>query len=193
MAATPSAVLETPACRNLRRAYMEICDEVIGDVKQHFLNEGVDESVLQQLKALWLENLSRENTLVDDGPLAGAAPEALPEGMELGLRESALGQTDGVDMLAEAQAMLPEGIRIVADARLPQQDGPGSQDDNDDDADDAEDDSDDEDEDTSNVLLCLHEKVGKNRATWRPSLKGGLLTADGKDYAFSSVKGELKW
>lgn len=55
-----------------------------------------------------------------------------------------------------------------------------------------------EDEDGSaphegDVVVALYEKVQRVKNKWKVTLKDGIIAADGKDYLFSKLQGELDW
>eukprot|EP00911_Craspedida_sp_UC1_P002138 UC1_evm1s1645 len=61
----------TEAGMQVRGVYMEIIDEVAIHMRQTFLDEGVDEQVLLDLKRKWAENLEESGALVPrENPLA---------------------------------------------------------------------------------------------------------------------------
>ncbi|KAH3902259.1 related to Transcription initiation factor IIA large subunit [Saccharomycodes ludwigii] len=44
-----------------------------------------------------------------------------------------------------------------------------------------------------NIILCLYDKVGRVRNKWKCTLRDGLASIDGKDYAFQKANGECEW
>ena len=44
--------------------YQQVVDDVIVGVKQHFSDEGLDESVLADLQTLWMQKLKLHSTVV---------------------------------------------------------------------------------------------------------------------------------
>lgn len=83
--------------------YQEVMDDVIVGVKQHFSDEGLDESVLADLQLLWMQKLRMHSTVVGLG--AGAAIKT----------EYRMAPTDGA--------------AIKTEYRLPQTDGAADDDD----------------------------------------------------------------
>lgn len=57
--------------------------------------------------------------------------------------------------------------------------------------------SDSEDEvkgkDTQNYMMCLFDKVTKNKYKWKVNFKQGFLNIGNADYAFSLAQGDLDW
>lgn len=50
-----------------------------------------------------------------------------------------------------------------------------------------------EGEQTRNFMICLYEKVSKNKLKFRTQLKQGFINIGHEDYAFLSGNGDLDW
>jgi len=87
--------------------YQEVMDDVIGGVKQHFSDEGLDESVLADLQQLWMQKLRMHSTVVGHRPSLGA----------------------GAAIKTEYRMAPTNGAAIKTENRLPQTDGAADDDD----------------------------------------------------------------
>jgi len=47
--------------------------------------------------------------------------------------------------------------------------------------------------DTENVVVCQYEKISRSRNRWKVVLKDGVMTLNGRDYAFHKACGEVDW
>jgi len=63
--------------------YQEVMDDVIVGVKQHFSDEGLDESVLADLQLLWMQKLRMHSTVVGLGAGAAIKTEYMLPGLAL--------------------------------------------------------------------------------------------------------------
>lgn len=60
------------------------------------------------------------------------------------------------------------------------------------DLDDETDDADD-DKEADNLLLSLYEKVSRTKNKWKTIFKSGIVSIEGRDYAFNRLLGEFEW
>ncbi|ORY81027.1 transcription factor IIA, alpha/beta subunit [Protomyces lactucae-debilis] len=49
------------------------------------------------------------------------------------------------------------------------------------------------DEGDMQTVLCLYDKVARTKNKWKCVLKDGLVSLNGRDYAFSKANGEFEW
>ena len=47
--------------------------------------------------------------------------------------------------------------------------------------------------DTENVVVCQYEKISRSRNRWKVVLKDGVMSLNGRDYAFHKACGEVDW
>ncbi|CAG8521048.1 4013_t:CDS:2 [Ambispora gerdemannii] len=48
-------------------------------------------------------------------------------------------------------------------------------------------------EETSNIILCLYDKVTRTKNKWKCQLKDGIMSVDGKDYLFHKGNGDFEF
>lgn len=51
----------------------------------------------------------------------------------------------------------------------------------------------DSDNEITDTLLCLYDKVTRKGSKWKVTLRNGIMSIRGRDYAFSKLMGELHW
>lgn len=50
-----------------------------------------------------------------------------------------------------------------------------------------------EDDSTSDLTLCLYEKISRVRTRWRAVLRGGIVHINGADYCFGRANTDFDW
>eukprot|EP00092_Neocalanus_flemingeri_P064822 GFUD01078725.1.p1 GENE.GFUD01078725.1~~GFUD01078725.1.p1 ORF type:complete len:212 (+),score=90.13 GFUD01078725.1:58-693(+) len=198
----------------------QVISGVIDDVKQSFLDSGMDLETLAKLEKLWISKLS-SNVENEPGPIGRKEPVVL--NVEEKITDDEVGS-------------IRCKVRKAKKTKIEQVDGPAdsSEDDDDKDDDDDEDDKDDDDEDddddsnsdvdpdgnayeegvgmdppcsgddnsdeeacdlfdTENVVVCQYDKISRTRNKWKFLLKDGVMNLNGREYVFQKAHGEVEW
>nr|CAD7588081.1 unnamed protein product [Timema genevievae] len=186
---------------NKLKLYNSVIEDVISGVRECFLDEGVDEQVLQELKQIWETKLINSKA-VEANP---EPPEPQPPQKEG--RNNASNKTGGANTKkASAVAVAASepgntlhsvltGPVISATMSLPpqvassllQQHEPLNS------GDDVSDDDPTDLFDTDNVVVCQYDKITRSRNKWKFYLKDGIMSLGGKDYVFQKANGDAEW
>ncbi|OXB65628.1 hypothetical protein ASZ78_011513 [Callipepla squamata] len=177
------------------KLYRSVIEDVINDVREVFLDEGVDEQVLMELKTgevMQCENWSAAAT---------AATLALPAGVtpvqqiltNSGQILQVVRTANGAQYIIQPQQpvvlqqqvipqMQPGGVQ----APVIQQEPLNSEDD-------VSDEEGQELFDTENVVVCQYDKIHRSKNKWKFHLKDGIMNLNGRDYVFSKAIGDAEW
>lgn len=96
------------------------------------------------------------------------------------------------DAASQAQPMARKKKPRRADIDLDDEAINSDLDDSDDDALNSGNEAEGDDGDVQTVL-CLYDKVARTKNKWKCVLKDGLVSLNGRDYAFSKANGEFEW
>jgi len=187
---------------------------VIEDVRQSFLDSGMDLETLAKLEKLWISKLSSmDEKVVADDKDAKQEDDAVKELETVSVHKKSVKKSKKVKNMKQVDG--------PADSSEEGEDD--ESDDDNDDGDDAEDDSDSDldpdgeeydggiemeppcsgddnsDEeacdlfDTENVVVCQYDKISRARNKWKFLLKDGVMNLNGRDYVFQKAHGEADW
>nr|CAD7452258.1 unnamed protein product [Timema tahoe] len=185
----------------LLKLYNSVIEDVISGVRECFLDEGVDEQVLQELKQIWETKLINSKA-VEANP---EPPEPQPPQKEG--RNNASNKTGGANTKKASSVAVAAsepgntlhsvltGPVISATMSLPpqvassllQQHEPLNS------GDDVSDDDPTDLFDTDNVVVCQYDKITRSRNKWKFYLKDGIMSLGGKDYVFQKANGDAEW
>nr|CAD7568268.1 unnamed protein product [Timema californicum] len=186
---------------NKLKLYNSVIEDVISGVRECFLDEGVDEQVLQELKQIWETKLINSKA-VEANP---EPPEPQPpqkEGRNNASNKTGGANTKKASALAVAASepgntlhSVLTGPVISATMSLPpqvassllQQHEPLNS------GDDVSDDDPTDLFDTDNVVVCQYDKITRSRNKWKFYLKDGIMSLGGKDYVFQKANGDAEW
>lgn len=145
---------------------------------EHFLDEGLSEDVVLDLKATWEHHLEHSKVTYNYPP-----PRPKPAINRPSLHGGS-GDLAEVDLIGSAE-------HVVA---APSQEEAEKGD---------EDITSEDDEpntldpealfDTENILVCQYEKIVKAKNKWKLLLKSGIMTVNEKDYVFQKCGGDANW
>ncbi|MBW0503702.1 hypothetical protein O181_043417 [Austropuccinia psidii MF-1] len=181
--------------------YRSIIDEVVSHCRSDFDEMGIEQAVLDALQASWETKLA--NTRVADfsgDPRLGAIQASL--GPALPKADEFIGEAEeGKISASETKLQNVSTSNKRADKIDRQTDEINS------DLDDSEDEADAADvEDNENggsgvagnnnpgdLVIALYDKVQRVKNKWKITLKDGIISVKGKDYAFHKCNGEFEW
>eukprot|EP00092_Neocalanus_flemingeri_P024586 GFUD01026665.1.p1 GENE.GFUD01026665.1~~GFUD01026665.1.p1 ORF type:complete len:210 (-),score=86.08 GFUD01026665.1:55-684(-) len=191
---------------------------VIDDVKQSFLDSGMDLETLAKLEKLWISKLSSK---VEDEPVSIGRKEPGVLNVEEKITDDEIGSIRSkVKKLKKTNIEQVDGTADSSE----EDDDKDDEDDKDDD-DDAEEDEDSDSDldpdgnaydegvgmdppgsgddnseeeasdlfDTENVVVCQYDKISRARNKWKFLLKDGVMKLNGRDYVFQKAHGEVDW
>eukprot|EP00049_Salpingoeca_infusionum_P028022 m.35731 g.35731 ORF g.35731 m.35731 type:complete len:221 (-) comp9917_c0_seq2:469-1131(-) len=177
-----AVVCRLAAMDRVSALYASIINQVIEDVTPTFQEDGVDDQVLQDLKMQWEFHLSRAMPAAN----LDLAPASEPEILNKGPSEVGKEERVPVDGAATTEAPAQDGSAAAAKESEGAKKGA-------DDDDDSSDSDDEEVEDAPNYMICRADRVRRDRGKYRVALKKAVLHANGKEYVFSTVRGEYAW
>lgn len=174
------------------KVYEQIINDVINESRQDFENSGIDEATLQDLRNIWRDNLTATkvanfswapplNLEGENINQIKAEDDANPNKFQFELKD------ENGDIAKSLQKSLKKEKAL---ASLDSDDINSDLDDSDDDAENSDEDGDDGE---GMIILCLYEKVLRNKNKWKCTLKDGIANINGKDYAFAKASGESEW
>lgn len=195
------------------QTYEEIINEVINESRQDFEDIGIDEATLQDLRALWRDNLAQTRVanfswaphLSEKNP---GAVNALDPSFSLSLPSVKKDGSSGLPSsgnnefsfeVRDENGQLAKSLHRQREAELKKERTMASLDSDDinSDLDDSEEEAEGFDEDGEDgegmIMLCLYEKVLRVKNKWKCNLKDGILNVNGKDYTFQKATGESEW
>ncbi|OIR59088.1 MAG: transcription initiation factor IIA subunit 1 [Amphiamblys sp. WSBS2006] len=151
--------------------YRAVIEDVIGSIRDDFINMGVDEQVLLDLQENW------ERKLIDTKVLNYNRYKDL----FISTRSLSASQTDPGE---DAQRTPLHEDRIHSQTQTLYEESLGS-------------DLDDTDEGevlkTANVLICQYEKVTRVKNKWKAQLKTASTCIEGVDFLFGKLNAEFEW
>eukprot|EP00092_Neocalanus_flemingeri_P036081 GFUD01039285.1.p1 GENE.GFUD01039285.1~~GFUD01039285.1.p1 ORF type:complete len:230 (+),score=87.48 GFUD01039285.1:54-692(+) len=198
----------------------QVISGVINDVRQSFLDSGMDLETLAKLEKLWISKLSSK---VENEP------------GQIGIQEPETGVINaGENVTNDEIGSIKCKVRKGKKLKIEQVDGPADSSDEDEDKENEDDDDDDDDVeedddsdsdldpdgnvydegvemdppgsgddnsdeeacdlfDTENVVVCQYDKISRTRNKWKFHLKDGVMNLDGRDYVFQKAHGEVDW
>eukprot|EP00892_Ulva_mutabilis_P004052 jgi/Ulvmu1/2018/UM120_0014.1 len=188
---------------DVKPVYSYIVDSVIANARAHFLQDGVDESILEELKVRWEAKLEGSDIF---NSAEGEVEEAKEEGEgagntgegdedagegEAGKRASGDG-SEGAPaqkkqkVANDPAATKPNGGASTSAAGEKQADTEKDKDGLDSDLEDDE-----AEDDVKNMVLAQYDKVVRNKNKWKCTMKNGIVHIDGREYVFSKATGEF--
>lgn len=191
---------------DVRPVYTYIVDSVIAHARAHFLQDGVDESVLEELKLRWEAKLASSDIFNSaEGEVDEAKEEAEGAsnpgeadedagGAEAGKRPSGDGSEDGPASKKRKTDQALKTATAGASTSAAQAEDGKKETEKEKDKDvldsDLEDDEGAED-DVQNMVLAQYDKVVRNKNKWKCTMKNGIVHIDGREYVFSKATGEF--
>ncbi|XP_017772195.1 PREDICTED: transcription initiation factor IIA subunit 1-like [Nicrophorus vespilloides] len=157
---------------------MNVIDEVIKASEELFLEDDVENGVLEQLKDLWITKLKNAN---DEGHSANGTDIIV---------KSVLSQLDGNETDSDdsnASSSSSNEMSVAEEEEAEQLDDTEESLNSDDDL------SEENLEDTDNVVICQYNKITRNRSRWTLELKNGVMTLDNKEFIFNQARGYTTW
>ncbi|ODV64014.1 transcription initiation factor IIA large subunit [Ascoidea rubescens DSM 1968] len=190
--------------------YETVIDEVIANSRDAFENSGIDEATLQDLRKIWRDKLSASNVAKFSWSTIDKInydDDYYNFELELDLGDSTIdgSSNNNINKNKNKNKQKNKNKNKKTNNLIRQVDGPLDDDDidelsdsddplnssDDDEGNRSEEDSDDETD--QNNILCLYDKVQRVRNKWKCTLKDGIASIDGKDYAFMKCTGEADW
>ncbi|EDV19622.1 uncharacterized protein TRIADDRAFT_61892 [Trichoplax adhaerens] len=186
--------------------YHYVINDVIRSIRQSFLNRGVDEQVLQELKSQWelkiVQSRSVKEFVAEDQRTASASNVMYPHGNRFPI--DALSQVNNTRhskgtfsvyiftsqtkcLLNNASEFPSYSASTGAKSAKLEDDEPLNTDD------DASDEDDIDSFECDNVIVCQYDKVTRARSKWKLHLKDGIMNIGGNDYVFNKASGDCDW
>ncbi|OQV14400.1 hypothetical protein BV898_11377 [Hypsibius exemplaris] len=170
--------------------YNYVIDTVMSDCKEYFLDEGVPEDILLDLKAVWEHHVEQSRvTKNQPSSISHHQQQKAPARNNAG----GLTQMDGMDGSGDDEGEEEKGDGDV-DASGRKYDRPVN---------DTEEITSEDDEpgaedpeglmDTENIVVCQYDKVLRQKNKFKMQLKSGIMTVNEKDYVFQKCLGEADW
>jgi len=171
--------------------YQTVIDETVGDVKSLFIERGVSEDILRELRALWEDNVSKSGRI---GVYMGRTDVKAEENVDADLATAG----DKKRQLTETKNGDEGGEPLQ---KKPRQDEDG--DELGSDLDDSEigelddvqgaDATGKVDDDSSNTVLGAFNRVTRAKNRWKVALQGCVGLYNGHEYLFKKLSLELDW
>eukprot|EP01025_Chloroclados_australasicus_P004301 TRINITY_DN11046_c0_g3_i1.p1 TRINITY_DN11046_c0_g3~~TRINITY_DN11046_c0_g3_i1.p1 ORF type:complete len:243 (+),score=43.36 TRINITY_DN11046_c0_g3_i1:23-730(+) len=185
--------------QDIQPMYKWIVDSVIAKARPTFLQDGVDESVLDELKKRWEDKLlesgiynAAEGEVEDEAAASTAAEDksdkkrdasaaGLPEGDNAKRHETEGAQAGEAATTANqpsSSAKPSKGVAEKSDEAKVDETGQ---------------DSDDEGrgDQIKNMVLAQYDKVQRSKNKWKCTMKHGIVHIDGHEYVFNKATGEF--
>jgi transcription initiation factor TFIIA large subunit len=183
---------ERPRLETMTQAlYQTVIDETVGDVKSLFIERGVSEDILRELRALWEDNVSKSGRI---GVYMGRTDVKAEENVDADLATA-----------GDKKRQLTE-TKIGDEGGEPLQKKPRQDEDGDElgsDLDDSEigelddvqgaDATGKVDDDSSNTVLGAFNRVTRAKNRWKVALQGCVGLYNGHEYLFKKLSLELDW
>ncbi|GAV05768.1 hypothetical protein RvY_15848 [Ramazzottius varieornatus] len=169
--------------------YKQVIEDVVQNCKELFLDEGIPEDILMDLKAAWEHSVESSN--VTNFTAAGTRGAG---------RTSAAGrvsQLDGSDSGDEEEIFVTGGVEDDPVGGVSVGEGLDK------DINMSEEITSEDDEpevelteamfETENILVCQYDKITRVKNKYKINLKLGIMTVNDKDYVFNKCTGEAEW
>ncbi|KAG2457450.1 STON2 protein, partial [Polypterus senegalus] len=168
------------------KLYRSVIEDVINDVRELFLDEGVDEQVLLELRT---------------SAAATAATLALPAGVapyqQLITNQGQILQVvrapNGTQYILQPQQQVVLQQQVIPQMQAGGVQAPVIQQEPLNSEDDVSDEEGQELFDTENVVVCQYDKIHRSKNKWKFHLKDGIMNLNGRDYVFFKAIGDAEW